>query len=236
MHRISTNPARHEIISSDNGGFDRAITIDSRVGGGETGVARYGAFGGGATGLVTGQNAATTDGWVFVSAVFDATGGSTTLYVDNQPAVVGAATHNGSQNFIRIGSHPSGIEYFNGLIDNAFVFEGVLTDQQIEDIRTGGAAAIKAVTGGPTLLGLYEFEPTTPGGGNENIDTPDLAINEVASAGDATFQLELYNYGDTPIELEGLVLASSDALAADYVFPVLSIPAGNYLTLDASYI
>jgi Lamin Tail Domain/Concanavalin A-like lectin/glucanases superfamily/CotH kinase protein len=223
-----TPPARHEIMSTDNGGFDRALTIDSRLGSSESGVARYGAFGGGSTGIVGGMNATTTDGWVFVCAAFDAAISQTRLYV-NGNAYTGGMTHGSSITTLRIGSHPSGIEPFRGKIDNVFAFNRALTATEIADIRTGGAAAIKAPALATNLLGLYEFE--APGAANLlPVAGPTIALNEVGGAGDTTFRVELYNYGADPIALDGWTLTSSAGAA--YTFPVSSLAAGAYLTLD----
>ena len=40
------------------------------------------------------------------------------------------------------GASPLTGEYFDGLIDNVFIFGDVLTDQQLAYIRAGGAQAI----------------------------------------------------------------------------------------------
>ncbi|MFT7643277.1 MAG: hypothetical protein ACI9G1_005042, partial [Pirellulaceae bacterium] len=225
------NPARHEILSSDNGGFDRAITVDSRLGTNETGVARYAAFGGSSTGLVTGANANTNDGWTFIAAAFDATGTQTTLYVEDQ-VTIGAATHNGSQSFLRIGNHPFNIEYFHGLIDNVFVFDGLLNAQQITDIRNGGADAIKLVNG-PNLLGLYEFDVSDNPPPPTDVDLPGLAFNEVTSGG-VGFQVELISTSTDPLQLENLIIRSSHEAYPDFVFTAEEIQPGALLTLDAA--
>ena len=222
-------PARHEIMSTDNGGFDRALSIDTRLGGADSGVARYAAFGGAGTGVIGGMNAATTDGWVFVCAAFDAAISQTRLYV-NGNAYTGGMTHDASQTFLRIGAHPSGVEPFRGKIDNAFAFNRALTATEIANIRTGGAAAIKAPALAANLLGLYEFEDSAALG-LLPVAGPSVALNEVSGASDATFRLELYNYGANSVALDGWQLVNGDT-AAVYTFPVSSLAAGAYLTLD----
>ena len=139
-----SSPARHEILSTDNGGYDRALTLDSRSGPDEAGVARYGAFGGASTGLVVGPQARTTDGWVFIAAVFDSEKLRTTLYVRTN-TYTGAATHGSSGSFVRVGAHPQGIEFFNGWIDNVFLFNRALSSNEIVTIRTQGAAGVMSV-------------------------------------------------------------------------------------------
>ena len=223
------SPARHEIIATDNGGFDRSLSIDSRSGTGESGVARYAAFGGASTGIVGGMNATTADGWVFVCAAFDAAISQTRLYV-NGNAYTGGLTHNASQTFIRIGSHPTGVEPFRGKIDNVFAFNRALTAAEIAAIQTGGAAAIKAPALAANLLGLYEFEDAASAGLLPAAG-PTVALNEVSGASDPTFRVELYNHGANPVALDGWQLVNGDTAAA-YTFPVSSLAAGAYLTLD----
>jgi Lamin Tail Domain/Concanavalin A-like lectin/glucanases superfamily/CotH kinase protein len=221
-------PPRHEIISSDNGGYDRAITVDSRTGtSSDPGVARYAAFGGASTGLIPGMNATPADGWVFICAAFDAATTQTRLYV-NGNATTGGLTHNASQTFLRIGAHPSGTEYFRGKIDNAFAFNRALTAAEIAGIRTGGAAAIKAPALAANLLGVYEFEDTT---GLLPVSGPGVALNEISGANDTTFRIELFNHGPDPVVLGGWQLVNGDTAAA-YTFPAASLGNGAYLVLD----
>ncbi len=221
-------PARHEFVSSDNGGYDRALTIDTRSGtASDTGIARYSAFGGASTGVIQGMNATTADGWVFVCAAFDAATTQTRLYV-NGNVYTGGLTHNASQTFLRIGAHPQNSEFFRGKIDNVFVFNRALTAAEISGIRTGGAAAIKAPALVSNLLGLYEFEDTNS---LPPSAVPTVALNEIAGASDGTFRVELYNYGGGPVTLDGWQLVNGDTGAA-YVFPPSSITNGAYLVLD----
>lgn len=223
------SPARHQIIASDNGGYDRGITVDSRNGGAEQGTARYAAFGGASTGVVPGMNATTSDGWVFVCSVFDTTLSQTRLHVNANAAVTGGLTHNASQTFLRIGSLPGGSEFFRGKIDNAFVFKRALTVAEINGIRTGGAAAIKAPALAADLLALYEFED--PAAGTALPATgPPVAFNEISGATDPNFRVELYNHSATPVDLTGWQIVNGDTNAT-YTFPAGSIPAGTYLTI-----
>ena len=60
---------------------------------------------------------------------------------------------------MRVGSNPSYGEYFNGRIDNVFLYDEILTDARIDEIRLGGAASILGTSGVPepgsvALLGL----------------------------------------------------------------------------------
>lgn len=60
-----------------------------------------------------------------------------------------------------------------------------------------------------------------------------LAFNEVASATNAEFWVELANYGATDIDLEGFALARfGGATNRSYTFPAQPLPAGAFLQVD----
>ena len=222
------SPARHEILSTDDGGYDRALVIDSRSGTGESGIARYGAFGGIGTGVIPGLPAATSDGWVFVCAVFDQASAETRgLHVADN-IYPGGRTHGANRTSLRIGGHPGGIEFFKGAIDNVFVFNRVLGAAEIHAIRTGGVTALKAPALAADLQALYEFEPPTVA---NTAAGPPVALNEIAGAGDAVFSLELFGYGAGAVDLTGWQLRCSNPPAV-YVIPSGVLDPGGYLALD----
>ena len=130
------------VLSADNGGFDRTINIDSRAAG------NWGAFTG--TGVFnSGVNPSTTD-WTFLAAVYDESSDSLTYYVNEQS--FSTSTNFGtSNNFFEIGRNPftGGVEHFDGLIDNVFVYNQALSAQEISNIRTSGLASVP-----------FEFSPS----------------------------------------------------------------------------
>ncbi|MGJ8642973.1 MAG: lamin tail domain-containing protein [Luteolibacter sp.] len=71
----------------------------------------------------------------------------------------------------------------------------------------------------------------TPGSMNVFAPSSSLTINEVSGSLDANFQIEIYNSGSSAEVLDGLVLASSDPLRADYVFPIGNLENGEYAVL-----
>jgi len=171
---VLNNPVRHEIVSTDNGGFDRAITIDSRGDtGGESGTGTYSAFNG--TGaLLNGTPASVADGWVFIAATYDHFAQETTLYVDNASFTEPGVT-DPSQTFTRIGAHPGSVEFFNGSIDNVFLFDRELTATEIGSIRTGGAPAVLALANDPEIDGtLWSVDIHAVGGTINANPTPPL--------------------------------------------------------------
>jgi hypothetical protein len=222
-----SSPARNEILSTDNFGYDRALTIDTRSGGADTGVARYAAFGGESTGVVPGSLASISDGWVFVAAVFDKPAGRTTLYVGTN-AFVGGATHGASAGITRAGAHPSNIEFFNGWIDNVFLFSRALTSDEIAFIRTNGASGVLVLaTNMPASTNEATVPPATP------LPAFKLAFNEIASATGAVFQIELVNYDTVPLVLSNIsITLDGSATNASFLVPDQTLAPGALLAFD----
>jgi hypothetical protein len=141
----NTVAAIQTVLSHDDGGFDRDLNIDTRGGG----VVAWSAFTGS---TVLGGSAVAADTWTFVAVRYQASGsGSITLFVDGNSYSTTGAPGTGF-NTTLIGSNPGFGEYFSGLIDNAFIFDQALTDQQIASIRAGGADAILALGAEGSLI------------------------------------------------------------------------------------
>lgn len=73
----------------------------------------------------------------------------------------------------------------------------------------------------------------TPGRVNAAALKPSLSINEVSATTDAHFQIELFNYGASPVSLGGMVLASSDPAHPDYILPAGVLASGEFFKVDA---
>jgi len=121
---------RRAILSHENGGYDRQIGLDDRWGtqagwSAQAGVGDQGVN----SGIVS------TADWTFVAVTYDEC--STTLYVNDQLFTTTESTGGGTA-LARIGKSPVGNAYFNGLVDNLFVFHGALNATQIAAIRAGG--------------------------------------------------------------------------------------------------
>ena len=143
---------RRAIISADDtspANWDRQIGIDNRdTNGNDTGAFRYSAFSGGAIGsrvLQGGPGSVPTNQYVFVAARYD--GSTTTLFVDGTTASAIDTTEDdpNHESFSRIGKNPNFDLYFDGAIDNLFIYDEALSDLQIANIRNNGAAAIQSV-------------------------------------------------------------------------------------------
>ena len=74
----------------------------------------------------------------------------------------------------------------------------------------------------------------TPGAANPQPIKAQLAINEVTASTDALFQLELYNYGSSTVQLGGMVLSSSDPAHSDYALPANLLASGTFLVIDSA--
>ena len=74
----------------------------------------------------------------------------------------------------------------------------------------------------------------TPGRVNLSVMPLSLSINEVSPTTDASFRVELMNYGSESISLSGLILASSNPAHPNYVLPGGALGAGGFLSIDAA--
>ena len=143
----SANPIR-QVISEDNGGFDRSLGIDNRGGG--TG---WSAFAG--TGQVLGYEPVTSGEWTFVAVVYDQAAGTVTLYV-NGHAFQKAGSLGAGNTFSVIGANPGFGQYFSGTIDDVFFYDTAMTADEITAIRNGGEAEILGTASGKH----YTYDPT----------------------------------------------------------------------------
>lgn len=119
------SPVR-QVISHDNGGYDRSLGIDSRGGGNG-----WSAFSG--SGDVLGFYPVTTGEWVFLAAVYEQNAGTVTLYVNNNRYGEAGVLGPGFDTF-RIGSNPGYGEYFQGAIDEVRIYNHALSDSEISQL------------------------------------------------------------------------------------------------------
>ncbi|MCB1097802.1 MAG: choice-of-anchor D domain-containing protein, partial [Verrucomicrobiae bacterium] len=142
------DPGLHRVISTDNGGWDRAIGLDSRD---PDGSYKFSAFHGG--GVVSGLPAPEDeDAWSFFAGSFSEADKTLTLFLDldasstNDPlqtVTFEGTTFGAGSTVTSLGSlTPTGGEGWIGYIDNVFVFGAVLSAEQLTSFRNGGSAAI----------------------------------------------------------------------------------------------
>lgn len=139
------------VLSADNGGFDRHLNIDSR---GDT-SSKWSAFSGSTSNVVSSGVSPALSQWVFLAVAYDNAANSATLYVDNV-SVPFSTGFNNFHSYFDIGRNPSYFELFDGTIDNVFVYDETLSDDQIADIRANGFDSVAAVPepSSLALLGL----------------------------------------------------------------------------------
>lgn len=138
--RITGNPRSgvRQVLSHDNAGFDRSLGMDVRFGGGVP--SDWSTFAGSGGGLGSGIDVVIGD-WVFLAASYDQVAGQVKLYVNDQVFSTTGVFGSGFSN-VRIGSNPGFGEHFAGRIDNVFLFDEVLTDDRVADIRDSGFQAV----------------------------------------------------------------------------------------------
>jgi hypothetical protein len=150
--QASATDGIRQVISHDNGGYDRSLGLDWRQGYDGSTTQGWSAFAGG--GGVLNSGSATSGAWTFLAVVYDQAAWSVTLYVNNSSFPMTGLLGDGWE-YTLIGSNPSFGEYFSGVIDNVFFFDEALTAAQIENIRVNGVPLPpSALLLGSGLLGL----------------------------------------------------------------------------------
>lgn len=136
--RVDEITGTHAVISCDNGDWDRSLLIQN---------GRWSLFK--ANGATTaGALAQVSEQWVFVAAVYDGPENRGYLYVDGHPVLeTGLSNPCGvgqgfGYPFVEIGRSPGFGQGFKGAIDNVFFFEGILSAEQLDRIRTRGRQSI----------------------------------------------------------------------------------------------
>jgi hypothetical protein len=121
--------SQQAVLSTDNGGYDRQLMIDSRSGTSWASLTGSGV-------LSSGVGPSTSE-WTFLAGVYDNAAKSMTLYVNGQ-SFTGVTSFGSSRDTVTIGRNPSFDERFFGLVDNVFIFDEALSAERIEGIRATG--------------------------------------------------------------------------------------------------
>jgi hypothetical protein len=134
----------HDIFNNDDGGYDRSLSIDPRANG------NYAAFNGSS---VWNSGVKPTSDWTFIAGVYQNNfygigQGKLTAYIGNQ-VFDNIHTSYGDTHwtFTDLGGSPSYGEFWNGMMDDAFVYNDALTPAQLSYLQTTGDAgfALSAV-------------------------------------------------------------------------------------------
>jgi hypothetical protein len=124
------------LISHDNGGFDRTLTVDTRN---QDGAVNWQMFtGGGTAHFAGGAGNVVPDAWTFVAVVYDLLANTSCLYVDGAYGCAGASPSTDALSVTTIGRNPNFDFPFIGRIDDVFFFDEALSKAQLDDIRRNG--------------------------------------------------------------------------------------------------
>ncbi|MGB7532346.1 MAG: LamG domain-containing protein [Halobacteriota archaeon] len=158
-----------QVISHDHGGYDRSLGIDSRGGG--TGWSAFSGSGG-----VLGYHPVTIGEWVFVAAVYDQDAETVKLYV-NEAMYEEKGSLGPGWEYIHIGSNPSFVEYFSGIIDEVKIYNYALSNADIQKLYAGGVPT--PVTPTPTTTTTTTTTPTVTPTETECDETARAIVNAV---------------------------------------------------------
>jgi uncharacterized membrane protein len=132
----SVTTVRYPFLSNDDGGFDRQLTIAQRNGTEPFWAAHVG------TGIYISTAAPSLSDWTFVAAVYDNSVNSMNLYVNESQYAVTTGFQSPSQSDFNIGTNTDFNRFFAGYLDDVFVFDTVLTSNEIASIRLNGITTI----------------------------------------------------------------------------------------------
>ena len=138
-----------KVLSHDNGGFDRTLGLDTRGGSGG-----FAAFTGGG---VLNSNTNPLAGFDFIAVRYDGT--DVTLTVNGAHFTGTDFTGSDVSTFsLFIGGNPGFGQNWAGQIDNVFVFDHILTDQELATIEQnggiGGSAPVPVPAAGLLMAGV----------------------------------------------------------------------------------
>lgn len=122
------NRGVQQVISHDDGGYDRSLGLDDR--GGEWGWSCFT----GNQGVLGGFTVKPGE-WTFLAVTYDESSHTTTLYVDGEKKEATDAQLGAGQETMSLGSNPSYGEYFEGDVEPVMVFDRVLTEEEIKALQ-----------------------------------------------------------------------------------------------------
>ncbi len=127
--------SKNVIISHDNGGYDRTLTIDNRGGN------NYSAFTG--SGVFGSEPPSGSGDWDFVAVVYDSEAKTVNLFVNGTLYETKGNPGNG-RDYVLLGVNPihGNSEFFAGGINNVFFFDEALSEDQLNDIMANGVMPV----------------------------------------------------------------------------------------------
>ena len=141
----NTSPGLRKVMGHDNGGWDRTLGLDSRNG--QFRYTSFTGFGRPVVGDLPGP--ANTEDWTFLAANYNSKDSTVSVYVDLDASSIDddlvkvtepTRWNNGQATFAIGGLRPDNTaELWDGAIDNVFVYDGILTDEEMKDLRDRAA-------------------------------------------------------------------------------------------------
>jgi hypothetical protein len=150
-----SNTPVQQVISSDNGGYDRSLCMDYR--GGDDAWSAFCGSGGVLGCCPPTCDPVDTSIWSFLAVVYDQGALSVRLHAkDDSVSRYGVSLGEGT-NEVYVGKNPTFGDYLQGAVDNVFFFSEALSAGQITYIRLAGSSALysaarKMVPAIPMLL------------------------------------------------------------------------------------
>lgn len=120
--------ATQQVVSHDNGGYDRSIGIDRRAG-----SWGWSCFAGNRS--VVGGFPVEPGQWIFLAALYDQPAKTLTFYAGQDKLVMDDVELGTGLETTSLGTNPTHGEFFQGDIEPVQVYDRILTDQEIETLR-----------------------------------------------------------------------------------------------------
>jgi hypothetical protein len=156
-----------------------------------------------------------------LAATYDSSSGLKAIYVDGALAfsvalAPGGLIESGGNTVAYIGNTNGRTEPFTGVLDEVAIWKRSLSAAEIHDHFD------------KTLAGMSYFEA----GSDPSPPPPRIAFNETFVSTREAPWLEIINFGDHPVELEGHVLSSLTQPGKEYVLPARTLAPAAYLALS----
>ncbi len=122
-------PGVFQVISHDDGGFDRTMGLDTRS---EQGFG-WSAFAGN-KGPIGGEKA-TVDEWIMLTTVYDQPNKTVRLYVnDRQISINEEATLGAGNDYLHLGGNPGHGEHYQGDVDDVRIYHRALSTAEVKKL------------------------------------------------------------------------------------------------------
>lgn len=216
-HYAHSTSSTRFLLSSDNGGYDRAIGIRS-AGVNSVGWSAYAGTADTAAGKA-GAKAhtlpVTIGQWSFVAAVYDQQAGTVTTYVDGAVAVREMAELGSGRPSLRIGGNGGTAGTgLHAIIDNVFVYDTALSVAELDYLRTAVPAPPAPVAGSSGYaLSLHGVNsPAVSGAASEDGQKQYMSVPHHDSiSGMTSLTLALWLNPAEVVEMEATLLEKASA-------------------------